>query len=103
MLAGVTGNLAQYLLMPNSTIPMLGASGAIAGILGCYYVMFPYSKIKTLIFILFFVTIVDISDPIMLGYWFVLQIISGATSLPFLNSQGGVAFFAHIAGFIVGL
>jgi membrane associated rhomboid family serine protease len=101
--AGVIGNFVQYVLMPTSTIPMLGASGAVAGILGCYFVMFPYSKIKTIIFIFFYFTIIDISAPIMLGYWFVLQLISGAVSLPFLSDQGGVAFFAHIAGFVVGI
>lgn len=103
MTAGIAGNLAQYSLMPNSSIPMLGASGAIAGILGCYYILFPYSKIRTLVFIFFFVTIIDISAPIMLGYWFILQLISVAGSLPASTNQGGVAFTAHIAGFIVGL
>lgn len=103
MTAGIAGNLAQYFLMPNSPIPMLGASGAIAGILGCYYILFPYSKIRTLVFIFFFVTIIDISAPIMLGYWFILQLISGAVSLPFSGDQGGVAFWAHVAGFLVGV
>lgn len=103
MTAGIAGNLAQYFLMPDSSIPMLGASGAIAGILGCYYILFPYSKIRTLVFVFFFVTIIDISAPIMLGYWFILQLISVAGSLPANGNQGGVAFTAHIAGFIVGL
>lgn len=103
MTAGVAGNLAQYLLMSDSSIPMLGASGAVAGILGFYYILFPYSKIRTLVFVFFFVTIVDISAPIMLGYWFVLQLISGAVSLPFSGDQGGVAFWAHVTGFIVGV
>lgn len=100
--AGIAGNILQYILMPGSTIPMLGASGAVAGILGCYYVLFPYSRIKTLVFFLFFVTIIDISATMMLGYWFILQIISGAVSLSAVN-QGGVAFFAHVAGFIAGI
>lgn len=83
---------------------MLGASGAVAGILGCYYVLFPYAKVKTLIFILFFVTLVNVSAPVMLGYWFILQLFSGAGSLQTLQSgQGGVAFFAHITGFVIGL
>lgn len=103
LLAGLAGNIVQYVLMPASTIPMLGSSGAIAGILGCYCVMFPRAKVKTLIFILFFVTIVDLAAPIILGYWFVLQILSGITSLPSISDQGGIAFFAHIAGFIVGV
>jgi len=103
MTAGIAGNLAQYFLMPDSSIPMLGASGAVAGILGCYYILFPHSKIRTLVFIFFFVTIIDISAPVMLGYWFILQLVSVAGSLPASANQGGVAFTAHIAGFIVGL
>ncbi len=102
LIAGVIGNVTQYLFMPTSNIPMLGASGAVAGVLGSYYILFPYSKIKTVIFMFFFVTIVEISAPLMLGYWFVLQLISGATSLPFMDAQGGIAFWAHSAGFIVG-
>ncbi len=103
MTAGIVGNVVQFALMPHSTIPMLGASGAIAGILGFYYVLFPYAKVKTFIPFFFFFTIIDISAPIMLGYWFLLQLISGAISLPFSQDQGGIAFWAHIAGFIVGI
>jgi len=103
LISGIAGNLLQYLIMPHSDIPLIGASGAVAGILGCYYQLFPYSRIKTLVFLFFFVTIIEISAPLMLGYWFVLQIFSGATSLSHMGDQGGVAFFAHIAGFIVGL
>ncbi|MGH7203724.1 MAG: rhomboid family intramembrane serine protease [Candidatus Levyibacteriota bacterium] len=102
--AGIAGNILQFLIMPGSTIPLLGASGAVAGILGCYYVLFPQSRVRTLIFLFFFVTIIEVSAPLVLGYWFVLQIISGATSLnQMASAQGGVAFFAHIAGFIFGV
>lgn len=102
--AGIMGNFLQYSFTPGSDIPMLGASGAVAGILGCYFVLFPHSKIKTLIFILFFVTIIEIGAPLLLGYWFILQLFSGAASIPMLGAEtGGVAFFAHIAGFVVGL
>ena len=104
IIAGISGNLFQYAISPTTSIPMLGASGAIAGILGCYYVLFPRAKVKTLIFLFFFVTIIDLAAPIMLGYWFLLQIISGAGSLNMSGiNQGGVAFFAHIAGFIIGM
>ena len=102
--AGIIGNLIQYLFSPTSVVPMLGASGAVAGILGCYFVLFPFAKVKTLVFLFFFVTIIEVSAPILLGYWFILQIISGASSIPMISADtGGVAFFAHIAGFIVGL
>jgi membrane associated rhomboid family serine protease len=104
LVAGVAGNVLQYTISPTASVPMLGASGAIAGILGCYYVLFPYAKVKALIFLFFFVTIVDLAAPIMLGYWFILQLISGAGTLNMSDvNQGGVAFFAHIAGFIIGI
>ena len=102
-LAGIVGNVVQYFLMASSSIPMLGASGAIAGVLGAYFVMFPFSKIKTLLPIFYFVTIVNIPAPIMLGYWFVLQLLSGAVSLPFAAGTGGVAFWAHVGGFMTGV
>ncbi|HEX7042897.1 MAG TPA: rhomboid family intramembrane serine protease [Patescibacteria group bacterium] len=98
---GIAGNLLQYFLMPTSTIPMLGASGAIAGVLGAYFVLYPYSRVKTLVPIFFFFTFIDIPAFIMLGYWFVLQIFSGAGSLS-VASSGGIAFFAHIGGFVTG-
>lgn len=102
-LAGIAGNVAQYLMMSNTAIPLLGASGAVAGILGCYFVLFPHARIKTLLFIFFFVTITEISAGFMLGYWFLLQIISAFGSIPGLGASGGVAFFAHAVGFVVGI
>lgn len=102
--AGILGNYVQYLFSPDSVVPMVGASGAVAGILGCYFILFPHSRVKTLIFIFFFITVIDVSAPLLLGYWFVLQIFSGASSIPMLSADtGGVAFFAHIAGFVVGM
>lgn len=104
LLAGIVGGLAQYMFMQNESIPMLGASGAVAGILGAYAVMFPHSQVKTLVFIVFFITILNVSAPIMLGYWFILQLISGAGTFGELGSnEGGVAYIAHIAGFLVGM
>lgn len=101
--AGVVGNLAQYALMQSSQIPMLGASGAVAGILGAYYVLFPHSKIKTLVPVFGFVSVVNIAAPFMLGYWFILQVFSGAVSLPFSGETGGIAFWAHAGGFVTGV
>lgn len=102
LVAGVAGNLLQYFLAPNSSIPLIGASGAISGVLGAYYILFPQSKIKTFLPILFFFTIVDIPAVLYLFYWFFLQLISGILSLP-VEAQGGVAFWAHIGGFIIGI
>ncbi len=101
--SGIVGNLAQYLVMPNSSIPMLGASGAVAGVLGAYYVLFPHSRIKTLVPLFGFITFVEIPATVMLGYWFVLQVISGAVVLPFTGESGGVAFWAHVGGFVCGM
>lgn len=102
-LSGIIGNLSQYILMPASPIPMLGASGAVAGVLGAYYVLFPRAKVRTIIPFFGFFTLVEISAPFMLGYWFVLQVISGAITLPFSGETGGVAFWAHVGGFVTGL
>ena len=102
--SGVVGGLAQYSTAPHSQVPMLGASGAVAGALGAYYVLFSHSKIKTLVPFFGFVTIVEISAPFMLGYWFILQLFSGAASLPFTTADtGGVAFWAHVGGFVTGV
>lgn len=103
LVTGVLGNLFQYFMMPDSTIPMLGASGAIAGVLGAYFILFPYSKIKTAVLVFLFITIINVPAPFMLGYWFILQLVSGAVSLPFISDgTGGIAFFAHIGGFVFG-
>lgn len=103
-ISGIVGNAAQYMLMPTSNIPMLGASGAVAGVLGAYYVLLPHSKVKTLVPFFGFLSVVEIPAGFMLGYWFVLQLLSGAASLPFAGSEtGGIAFFAHIGGFVTGI
>ncbi len=100
--AGIAGNFLQYILMPASDIPMLGASGAIAGVLGAYFILFPRHRVKTIVpFGFLFVT--EVPAVVMLGYWFVLQIFSGVASLPAASGTGGVAFLAHIGGFIVGM
>lgn len=102
--SGIAGGLAQYMLSPGSTIPMLGASGAVAGVLGAYMIQFPHHRIRTLILLPFFFTITEISAVFMLGYWILLQFISGFGSLGMeMGQTGGVAYFAHIAGFIAGI
>ena len=104
LLSGIAGGLAQYFFMPGSNIPMLGASGAVAGALGAYFLLFPHHKIKTIIPIFGLLTFTNISAFIMLGYWFVLQIFSGAVSIPGVETDsGGVAFWAHVGGFVTGL
>ena len=102
LFAGLVGNFLQFFLMPTSAIPMLGASGAIAGVLGAYFILFPGHKVKTLLPVLF-IFVVDLPAILVLGYWFVLQVLSGFESLPGAANTGGVAFFAHIGGFVTGM
>lgn len=103
LIAGINGGLAQYLAAPNSTIPMLGASGAIAGILGAYMAFYPYARIETLIALGFIYTRSLIPASIMLFYWFIIQLFSGFTSILVGSAaMGGVAFLAHAGGFATG-
>jgi membrane associated rhomboid family serine protease len=98
LVCGLSAGAAQVLSDPSSTVPMIGASGAIGGILGAYLLLFPTARILTLVFIFIFIKIVRIPALIILGFWFFIQILSvggGAIS--------NVAFFAHIGGFISGL
>jgi membrane associated rhomboid family serine protease len=104
LLCGVAAALAQTAVNPDSHVPMVGASGAIAGVLGAYIVMFPRSRVLTLIPLFIFWEIIEIPAAIVLGVWFVLQLLSGVGSLAMTESGGGgVAFFAHIAGFVTGM
>lgn len=100
LLAGVAAALAQVLINPDSAIPLIGASGAIAGTLGAYLVMFPRARVLTAV-IFFFITLVEVPAIIVLGLWFVLQAFSGIGQLG-QSASGGVAFFAHIGGFVFG-
>jgi len=101
LLSGVVGGLAQYMLSPNLNIPMLGASGAVAGVLGAYLVFYPHHKIDTLVFYGFFTNVVAIPASVMLLYWFAIQLFSGVGSVV-VSQTGGVAFWAHVGGFAVG-
>lgn len=102
VVAGVGASLAQIAVAPDSPIPALGASGAIAGVLGAYLVFFPYARVQYLVAIGFFVRFIEMPAVVALGGWFVLQFFSGLLSLASVQS-GGVAWFAHIGGFIIGI
>ncbi len=99
---GIIGGLAQSVVAPDTTIPMIGASGAVAGVLGAYAAKFSHHKIKTLVPIVIFLTVLDIPAGFMLLYWFATQVIAGVGSFGSDASLGGVAYLAHIAGFITG-
>jgi membrane associated rhomboid family serine protease len=105
LLAGTVAVYAQAALDPSSTVPTIGASGAVAGVLGGYALLHPRARVLTLIFIVFFVTLVEVPAMVILGIWFLLQFLPaiGQTALPEVAGEGGVAYFAHVGGFIFGL
>jgi len=104
LFCGTAAALGQAVVAPMSPVPMIGASGAIAGVLGAYLVMFPWSKVKTLIFLGFFITMADLPASLFLVLWFVIQFFSGTLSLAAAGgAAGGVAFWAHVGGFVAGV
>ena len=105
LLCGVAAALAQTITVPESVVPMVGASGAIAGVMGAYFVLYPRSRIVTLIPIFFFFQVVEVPAILFLGVWFVMQFLSGVGSIATATGgepAGGVAFWAHVAGFAAG-
>ena len=86
---------------PDSTVPDIGASGAIAGVLGGYILLFPQARVVTIIFIVFFFTILELPALLILGFWFLQQALFGYFDLDSAGGGGGVAYFAHIGGFVV--
>ena len=100
---GIAAALTQVAIDPESTIPLVGASGAIAAALGAYIVLFPGARILSLVFLGFFYQLLEVPAIIVLGFWFALQLLSGVAAFGAETAQGGVAFFAHIGGFVFGL
>ncbi len=104
LFCGVIASITQVAIDPGSPIPSLGASGAIAGVLAAYLVLFPWARVRTIIFIFIFFTIVTLPAIILIGLWFLLQFFDGVASLSTVQQgMGGVAYFAHVGGFITGL
>jgi len=101
VVSGLAAAAAQLAVNPASTVPMVGASGAVSGVLGAYLLLYPHARIYTLVFLGFFATTIQLPAYVMLGYWIVLQVLGGLPSLA--GVEGGVAFFAHIGGFVAGL
>ena len=103
LLCGIAAAAGQVVVDPNSTLPVIGASGAIAGVMGAYFVLYPRSRVLTLIPWIF-LQIVELPAIVLLGFWFVMQLFSAGTIAMTSNSSGGgVAFAAHVAGFVVGM
>ena len=102
LLGGVAAAAAQIIVAPDSRVPMVGASGAIAAVLGAYLIEYPRARIRSLVFLGYFIRFVQVPAIVVLGLWFVLQFFNGFLSLSAM-SMGGVAYFAHIGGFVAGL
>jgi membrane associated rhomboid family serine protease len=102
--AGIVASLAQVVVAPSSTIPGIGASGAIAGVLAVYLVLFPTAPVRVLVPGYLMMRIVRVPSLIVLGFWFIIQLFNGFLSLGTMSvATGGVAWFAHIGGFVAGL
>jgi len=102
LLCGGIAAYAHAFTNSASTIPMIGASGAVSGILGAYILLFPHARIHTLVFFIFFVQVVKLPAIIIIGFWIGIQFINGLVSHG-TASQGGIAWFAHIGGFVFGV
>ena len=101
--SGAAAAVAQLLISPHSAIPTIGASGAIAGVLGAYFLLFPAAKIVTLVPLGFFLETIELPAFIFLGLWFLIQWAEGVTTIGQVTDMGGVAFWAHIGGFLWGM
>jgi membrane associated rhomboid family serine protease len=104
LVAGFAASFAQIAIAPDSLIPTLGASGAIAGVLGSYLIMFPKNRVRALLPLGFLWTTVELPAMVVLGFWIVIQVISQYTALvtTTMSEGGGVAYMAHIGGFVAG-
>ncbi len=101
---GVAAAVAHVMLNPDSRAPTIGASGAIAGVMGAYLVKFPRARITTLVPVFIFLTTFELPAAFVLAYWFIIQIFSGVGSIAYSRiSDGGVAWFAHVGGFLAGI
>ncbi len=104
LMGGVAALALQVAIAPNSVAPTIGASGAIAAVLGGYLLLYPKARVLTLVFIILFVTVIELPALVMLGIWFAEQAVFGAVGLTSpTGSGGGVAYFAHVGGFAFGL
>lgn len=103
LISGIASAAVQFATNLGSPVPTIGASGAIAGVMGAFLILYPRVRVVTLIFIVVFVTTVDIPAAFMLLYWFVIQLLSGIGSVSSVSAAQGIAWFAHVGGFVAGL
>jgi membrane associated rhomboid family serine protease len=103
LLCGIVAAFGQILIQPDSTLPTIGASGAIAGVMGAYFVLYPQSRVLTLLPLIIIWEIVELPAIVLLGFWFLMQLFSAGTiAMTASTGGGGVAFMAHVAGFLFG-
>ncbi|OLD66565.1 MAG: rhomboid family intramembrane serine protease [Gemmatimonadetes bacterium 13_1_20CM_66_74] len=102
LLCGVAAALAQMVSDPRSAVPMVGASGAISGVMGAYILLYPRVRVHTIVWLGFFVTTVALPAYVILGYWFVYQLLLGTVG-SLSRMEGGTAFWAHVGGFVAGM
>ncbi len=103
LMCGLLAGFAQIAIGPNSLVPNIGASGAIAGVLGGYLLLYPRARVTTLVFLVVFITVVQLPAVVVLIFWFLFQLFAGIAGIAGSGGEGGVAYFAHIGGFIAGL
>lgn len=104
LMSGIVAAFGQILIDPNSTLPTIGASGAIAGVMGAYFVLYPHSRVLTLLPLIIIWEVIELPAIVLLGFWFVMQLFSaGTVAMTASTGTGGVAFMAHVAGFAFGL
>jgi membrane associated rhomboid family serine protease len=103
LVCGAAAALGQVAVDPTSTLPTIGASGAIAGVMGAYFVLYPRSRVLTLIPLIIFWDIIELPAIVLLGFWFLMQLFSAGTIAATSGTGGGVAFAAHVTGFVVGM
>lgn len=103
LVSGVASALVQLYVNLGSPVPTLGASGAIAGVMGAFLLLYPKARVVTLVFIFVFITTIEIPAAFMLLYWFAIQLLSGLGSLTSVTQAQGIAWFAHVGGFVAGL
>jgi len=103
VLCGLAAGMVHWLTNPDSTIPTVGASGAIAGVMGAYFLLFPYSRVVVLVPVLFFPFFFELPAVTYLGFWALSQVFSGTLSLAGPANVGGVAWWAHVGGFMAGI
>jgi|SRR5215471_6297584 len=103
LVSGIAAAAAQVAASPASSVPMIGASGAVSGVLGAYMLLFPHATILTLVTFVFFIRLVHVPALIVIGLWIVVQFVNGLVAFNPRGGEGGVAWFAHIGGFVAGI